>query len=174
MDLTPYARTGQVFNAANVSAKSVIAVATAMTGAIIYNPVGSGKNLILADIGFVWTTVPGALHNIGFAVGPSVDAPTSTTAIGSGVKVSNGSSNRGTSVTQCYDAATFAAAPVAVRWFGGAAWVSGAGVGPYYMMDHTDGAIMLAPGTFGCLTVVTTTVVGMGSFTWIEVPVGTA
>ncbi len=167
-DWTNLARQGQIYSIANVSAKSVIAVTTAMTGVILYNPVGSGKQYAILDAGFAWTTVPGALHNLGIAVGPSSAAPTSLTAIGSGVKSLNGLGNAGASIAGGYDAATFAVAPVAARWFGGAAWVTGAGVGPYFMVDKVDGAICLSPGTFACLTAVTTTAVGIGHMTWAE------
>ncbi len=173
MDLAPYNRTGQVYCAANVSAKSVIAVTTAMTGVILYNPIGSGKNLLLARVGFVWTTVPGAVHNLGIALmGSSTTAPSSLTAIGSGVVQANGSGNRGLSVAQAYDAATLPAAPVAIRWFGGGAYASAAGESPYMMSENIDGGLMLVPGSAACLTVVTTTAIGMGSITWVEVPVG--
>lgn len=170
-DWGSYARQGQMYSAANVSAKSVIAVATAMTGVIIYNPIGSGVYLLLKEAGFAWTTAPAAVHNLGLAIGPSPVAPTSLTNIGSGVKTNTGLGNAGISSTGAYDAATFAVAPVAVRWFGGAVYGSGVGESPFSIVDNIDGAIALAPGTFGCLTVVTTTSVGLGHITWAEVPV---
>lgn len=172
MDLTSYNRLGQVYSAANVSAKSVIAVTTAMTGVIVYNPPGSGKNVVIADVGFVWTTVPGAVHNIGIATAaPNLTPPGTVTAIGSGVRLANGSGNAGNSVTLVYDAATLPVAPVACRWFSGAAWGSSVAVSPYSAVEHVDGAVMLVPGAVMCLTVVTTTAVGMGHVTWIEVPI---
>ena len=172
MDLTSYNRNGQVFVAANVSAKSVIAVTTAMTGVILYNPPSSGKNLLITDVNFVWTTVPGALHQIGIALAaPNLTAPSSVTAIGSGVQVANGSGNAGNSITKAYDAATLAVAPVAVRWCGGALYSSAVGSFGYSLKDSVDGAVMLIPGAVACLTTVTTTAVGMGSITWVEVPV---
>lgn len=170
MDLSSPNRLGQVFYAANVSAKSVIAVAAAMTGVIIYNPVGSRKNLVIADMGWTWTTAPAAIHQIGFGISPiSSTLPTSVTAIGSGVKQANGAGNAGTSVTQAYDAATLAAAPVAARWIGGA--VATGGTAPYMIFDHVDGALMLAPGSAGAFIALSTTAIGVGSITWIEVPV---
>ena len=172
MDMASYNRLGMVYNAANVSAKSVIAVTTAMTGVILYNPPGSGKNLLIADVAWVWTTVPGAVHNIGLATAaPNLTAPATVTAIGSGVRLANGSGNAGNSVTLAYDAATLPAAPVAARWFGGAAWGSSVAVSPFSIVDKVDGALMLVPGAVMCFCAVTTTAVGMGSVTWVEVPV---
>lgn len=169
MDVSSYTRAGQVFCAANVSAKSVIAVTAAMTGVILYNPVGSGKKLILVKAGFAWTTAPAAVHNIGIALmAYSSTAPSSLTAIGSGVVAADGSGAVG--VAKAYDAATLPAAPVAVRWFGGATYASAAGNSPYFLSEDIDGAIGVVPGAAACLTVVTTTAVGLGSMTWIEVP----
>lgn len=170
LDIASYNRQGKLFCAANVSAKSVIAVAAAMTGVILYNPPGSGKKLVITHGGFAWTTVPAALHNLGWALMAANPAlPTSLTAIGSGVLSADGSGNAGGSVARAYDAATLPAAPVAVRWFGGAAWASGVSVNPYNMVDYVEGALCVVPGSALCLTVVTTTAIGLGSVSWAEV-----
>lgn len=165
-----YIRKGQLFVAANVSAKSVIAVTTSMTGLILYNPIGSGKKLVIVHGGFVYTTAPAALHNMGWALGAvSATVPGTLTAIGSGVLTADGSGGSGTSVAKAYDAAALPAAPVAVRWFGGT--IATGSVSPYQYVDYIDGALAVAPGASLSLTVVTTTAVGMGSVAWIEVPV---
>jgi hypothetical protein len=171
LDIASYNRQGKVFVAANVSAKSVIAVTTGMTGVILYNPVGSNKKLIIADASFVWTTAPAAVHNIGLALAaPNPTVPSSLTAIGSGVLAADGSGNAGSAVARAYDAATLPVAPVIVRWMGGAVYGSGVGESPYSIMDHVDGSIILVPGAVMTFAAVTTTAVGMGSVTWIEVP----
>lgn len=170
IDISSYSRAGQVFSAANVAAKSVIAVTAAMTGVILYNPIGSGKKLVVVHAGFAWTTAPAAVHNIGLALmATNATVPTTLTAIGSGVVATDGSGNAG--VAKAWDAATLPAAPVAIRWFGGAAFSTGASIGPYSIADFVDGAIAVIPGAAVCLTVVTTTAVGLGSITWAEVPV---
>lgn len=163
-------RQGKVFTAANVSAKSVIAVTTAMTGLIIYNPAGSGKKLVLIDVGWVWTTVPGAVHNMGIAMTlTNAVAPVTVTAAGSPAQAADGSGAAATAIA--YDAATFGVAPVARRWISGASWGTSVGVSPYQAINRLDGSLVVAPGASAMLTVVTTTAVGMGSFTWAEVPV---
>ncbi len=172
LDVASFNRKGQVFTAANVSAKSVIAVTTAMTGVILSNPFGSGKKFIVVNGGFSWTTVPGAVHNLGWGMVASVAlGPTSLTTIGSGVLAADGSGGAGASFGKAYDAATFVTAPVAVRWFGGAAWGTSVGVSPYQISDEPDGALIVAPGASLCMIALTTTAVGVGSVTWIEVPV---
>lgn len=172
LDLASYNRQGKVFCAANVSAKSVIAVTTAMTGVILHNPAGSNKKLLIAHVGFVWTTTPAAVHNLGLALAyPNATAPASLTAIGSGVLNADGSGVSATAVGRAYDAATLPVAPVSIRWFGGAAFSgTAATTGPFSMVDYVDGGIILVPGASLCFSAVTTTAVGMGSVTWVEVP----
>lgn len=170
LDIAGYNRKGTVFGAANVSAKSHIAVTTSMTGAILYNPAGSNKKLVMVHCGFAYTTAPAALHNIGLALAsPNVTVPSSLTAIGSGVVALDGSGSGGASVARAYDAATLPVAPTAVRWFAGA--IATGGTNTYQISENIDGAIVLVPGAVLCTTVVTTTAVGMASFAWIEVPV---
>lgn len=170
MDLLSYNRQGRLFCAANVSAKSVIAVAAGMTGFILYNPPSSGRVLAVAHVGFVWTTAPAAVHNIGLAIGAaSPTALSGLTAVGSGVMAANGYGNAGSAVARVYDAATLPAAPVAARWFMGGVYGSGVGESPYVGTDNVDGAIILVPGSSMSFTVVTTTAVGLASATWAEI-----
>jgi len=171
LDIASYNRQGLVFSAANTAAKSVIAVTTAMTGVILYNPAGSGKKLVLVHAGWVWTTAPAAVHNIGIALAaPNVTVPSSLTAIGSGVLAADGSGNSGKSVARAYDAATLPVAPVIQRWSFGATYGSGVGESPAALIDYIEGALILVPGAVMTFAAVTTTAVGMGSISWIEVP----
>jgi hypothetical protein len=170
LDIAGYNRKGQLFVAANVSAKSVIAVTTSMTGLILHNPAGSGRKLVLVHAGFAYTTAPAALHNMGIALMAANPAlPTSLTAVGSGVLAADGSGTAGYSVAKAYDAATLPTAPVAVRWMWGT-YATGS-TAPTAFSENVDGGIIVTPGSAACLTVVTTTAIGMGSFAWIEVPV---
>lgn len=171
IDRLAYTRAGQQFCAANVAAKSVVAVSTTATGVILYNPIGSNKTLYIMDAGFSWTTVPGAVHNLGWAImAPTTPtAPTGLTAIGSGVQDCRGFGNAGTSVAQAYDAATLPVAPVMRRVVGGAAWGSSVGVSPFQLIDYIDGSLAVPAGGAFVFAAVTTTLVGIGSVTWIEI-----
>mgnify|MGYP001560855926 CR=1 FL=1 len=172
LNIADYNRKGQVFCAANTAAKSVIAVTTSMTGVILYNPAGSGKKLVLLHAGWVWTTAPAAVHNIGIALAsPNVTVPTTLTAIGSGVVAADGSGSGGASVARAYDAAALPVAPVIVRWSFGATYGSGVGESPAALIDYIDGALVLVPGAVATFAAGTTTAVGMGSSCWAEVPV---
>lgn len=171
MDLDLYNRQGKLFTAANVAAKSVIAVTAAMTGVILYNPRGSGVKAVIAHAGWVWTTAPAAVHNIGLALAaPHPTVPASLTAIGSGVLAADGSGNAGRAKCLAYDAATLPVAPVIQRWSFGATYGSGVGESPAALIDYVDGALLLVPGAVLCFAAVTTTAVGMGSLVWAEVP----
>ena len=170
IDIVSYNRQGKLFCAANTAAKSVIAVTTAMTGVILHNPSGSNKKLVLVHAGWVWTTAPAAVHNIGLALAaPHLTVPATLTAIGSGVLAADGSGNAGSSVARAYDAATLPVAPIIVRWMFGATYGSGVGESPGALMDYIDGGIILVPGATATFAAVTTTAVGMGSLCWAEV-----
>lgn len=172
LDRLAYNRNGQLFCAANVASKNVVAVSTTATGVILYNPVGSNRVLYIVDGSFAWVTAPAAVHNIGWAImAPSITTPTSLTAIGSGVQSCQGTGNSGNSVALAYDAATLPVAPVMRRIFGGAVYGSGVGESPYSIIDYVDGALAVQPGGAAVFAAVTTTLAGLGSMTWIEIPV---
>ena len=138
-----------------------------MTGLILHNPAGSGKKLILVDVGFSYTTAPAALHNLGIGLTTTGQvAPTSLTAAGRSAIAADGSGNLPSAVG--YDAATLIVAPVAVRWFNGT--LATGGVGNYSAIDRIDGSIVVVPGAQAALIALTTTAIGVGHFTWVEVP----
>ncbi len=161
-------RQGKVFCAANVSAKNVVAVSTTATGLMVYNPYGSGVKLVMIDVGFVYTTAPAAVHNIGLAVMQSSTAvPTSLTVAGRSAVAADGSGRVGAAIA--WDAATLPVAPVAVRWMFGLSTAAASVVEGF--SERLDGSVVVVPGALVELCAVTTTAVGMGSFTWAEVPV---
>ena len=161
-------RQGKVFVGANVSAKSVIAVTASMTGLILWNPPSSNKKLVLIDWGFAYTTAPAAVHNLGLGVmTASTVLPTSLTVAGRSATAADGSGNVGQGIV--WDAATLPAAPVAVRWSFGLSTAAASVVEGF--QDRVDGSIVLVPGAALAAIAVTTTAVGMASFTWAELSV---
>lgn len=165
LDVAGYNRQGKVFHAANVAAASVVAVSTTMTGLILCNPYSSNKKFILVDAGFVWTTAGAAAHQIGIAVGFSQTQVTHTTpAI---VYNADGSGVSSSSAALVDVSSTLPVVATARVWIGGSL---GTAVSPYMVRDTFEGTVVLVPGAYLHLTTVTTTAVGMGSFTWIEVP----
>ena len=170
LNVSDYNRMGQVFCAANVAAKNHIAAATTQTGLSIFNPYGSGVKLIIVDFGFVWTSVPAAVHQVGVGrVKGEIAVPTAITAVT--IKPADGSAATSTSKAIAADTLVYVTAPVAVRWTLGAAYGTSVGVSPYNSQDKIDGALTCVPGSGICTIAVTTTAAGMASFTWIEVPI---
>lgn len=171
LDVLPYNRLGMVFCGGNVSAKSVVAVSTTATGLVLYNPYGSGKKFAVIRAGWSWTTAPAAVHNIGLGLGAATPTAVSgTTAAGTGVKLADGTGNAGNAVGLLYDAVTLPNAPVAARWFGGAAYASAASNSPYNIDEDIGGEIMVVAGSCCAFIALTTTAVGVASISWIELP----
>ncbi len=159
-------RQGKVFVAANAAAGNFIAVASTQTNLNLYNPLGSGVKLILIEVGFSWTTVPGAVHNLGLATFTNGSAlPTGITQIGV-----SADGSAAVPKGQATASIVLSAAPTARRWFGGAAWGSSVSVNPQILVDRVDGSIILIPGASVSIVGLTTTAVGVGSFVWAEVP----
>ena len=65
---------------AYVAAQATSLVGTAMVGLQLYNPVGSGKNLVLIDIGGMIVVTSASLTSLVLAYGVSATAPTGQTA----------------------------------------------------------------------------------------------
>ena len=170
IDTVSYNRAGQIFTGANISAKIITVVGTGMTGAILYNPVGSSKKCIIMTAGFTWTTIPPSAQAIGLALGAaSIIIPASTTVVTTSVQAADGSGTVGSA--KFFDVATLPVAPVACRWFGGAAWVTGGtGEAPYMMVDKIDGELGLVPGaSLSFCMIGGTGPTGLASMSWIEV-----
>ena len=169
IDTIAYGKAGRIFNGSNISAKIITVVGTAMTGGILYNPVGSGRRLVLLNAGFAWTTVSPSAQAIGLALGSvSIIIPSSTAVTTTSVQATDGSGTAG--VAKYYDVATLPVAPVACRWFAGANWFTGgAGPFPYMISDNIDGALSLVPGaTLSFCMIGGTGPTGLSSLTWVE------
>ncbi len=171
LDIASYNRQGKVFHGANVAAKNHIVVGTSETGIGLTNPWGSGKKVILVEFGFAATSVSTAVTTIGLAMGlPTVLAPTSYTKIA--IQKADCSGPAADSVCTLWDAATFVTAPIAIKWCFGNLWVTGGtGDHPYAMTYYPEGAVVVVPGASIVSVVLGATQAGVGSFTWIEVPV---
>ncbi len=170
IDIISYGKAGQTFTASNVSAKIVTVVGTAMTGLILYNPIGRGKYLALMAAGFSLTTALGSISSIGVAISPSQPVIPSSNTVGSAVVKSATGSAAG-SVAQAWDTSTLGVACVTQRWFAGLNWITGgSGQAPYQFSDRLDGELGLMPGAAACFSMIGGTgPTGMGSFSYIEV-----
>jgi len=171
LDVASYNRLGQVFTAANTAAVALTAVATTTTGLVVFNPVGSGKKLVMVDWGYASSVVGTGVGNLGIALMPAnVTAVTNTTPII--VQAADGTGAGTQSAARAGSAVTLPAAAVAVKWVGGNIWVTGGtGDHPYMWSGEFNGSLIVAPGSAIQFTIVTTVMTGLGSFTWVEVPV---
>ena len=158
---------GLIYSASNQAAQAVsAALATTYTGIGVYNPTGSGVNVVPVKVKFALSVAPVAIATIGllasWAATGGVTAQTTKLTVQNGI-IGNSASGKGiplsaatittpTWVEQLVDGFTAASLPSPSI--------------PCYM----DGHMAVAPGGFlavGALTAVT----GLGSLFWVELPV---
>lgn len=158
---------GNVYTGANPQATAVTTQAglSATTPALtLYNPIGSGVNLVLWRLSIGLTAAPAAATVFSLAFNlANAAAPTSVTL---GNVTNNQLGNAALPRGQCYRVATLAAAPVAF-WF---PWgVSAASlVSPTNGDFVLDGTFVILPGV--AVSIQTTTAAAIiASFTWEEV-----
>ena len=133
----------------------------------LYNPLGSGKNLVLLEVLVALTAAPAGASAIYLAAttNPSLGGSTTNTVL-TIQNVLLGAGNK--SVAQVYSINTLPAAPIAVRALG---FVSAASlVACTLLKDETAGAIVIPPGITVSLQA-TAVVTCITSMTWEEVPI---
>jgi hypothetical protein len=164
---------GNVFFACNQAGIAAgTGLATAAKNMTLYNPLGSGKNLVLLEITLAMTVIPAAdpgaimlAANLPTPVVPA--APATVTA----ETVQNALLGGPAGVAKVYNTATLAAAPVAIRNIASAAWVTtGTTTALNTVKDEVAGAIIIPPGCYVSI-MATAAVTLQCSMTWEEVPV---
>lgn len=170
---------GNVYMAVNTAAGALTVVNASATGLILWNPPGSGKNLVLMRLCVALQSLPAGAAGLVLVGGAQAAAPVTTwtllTTSGAvnGVKPAFiGGTTSGT-VAQAGSAAN-AIPTIIQRWIGGgpAATVAAGTSWPAQIVDQIDGEIVLGPGTIIALESVTTAVTVGASLTWEEVPIG--
>lgn len=159
----------QVFIGSNAMGTAVTTQAglSATTPALtLYNPTGSGVNLVLLKVNISITAAPAAATVFALAYNTLLAAaPSSTTdaTVVSGMVGMNCNN-----VGRCYRVATLPAAPVAIKYLGGILAASSTNIAD--IDKDIDGEIVIPQG--GCISIQTTTAAAiLASFTWEEVPV---
>lgn len=152
-----------------VSQQAAAALGTALTATAVtltlYNPAGSGKNLVLLQATLaipVATTAGFVAYAVNDTPAQAVPATTTATTIRN---AQLGSGNA--SVARAYTAATLPAAPVAVRVLAGIISTTPGGV--HTIVDNVDGGIILTSNTAVTIQGVTTNATGVISLLWEEV-----
>jgi hypothetical protein len=155
---------GRMFVAANQAAQAIsVALATAYTGLLLYNPIGSGVILIPNKVKFALSVAPAAIATIGLISGfQSAAGPTGTTPV---VARSSIIGNTKTPVGQVFSVATITTPVWHAHLLDG--FTAAALPAPNVPID-LEGIFQIYPGGFlgiGALTAVT----GLGSISWEEV-----
>lgn len=162
---------GYTFSAEWPSAATAAASATS-TGAIaLFNPSGSGKNIILLNAAFVLNAVAAATTVLvaGYQAIPN-QTPTARTATTAPTCMNVGSGNL--SVASALTAGTVAGAPTATPRVG-ASWYSdlvATGM-TTSIVDVIDGAIVIAPNSTLAIVSVAGTPTLIATMTWLELPI---
>jgi hypothetical protein len=170
---------GNVYMAANTAAGALTVVNASATGLILFNPPGSGKNLVLMRLCVALQSLPAGAAGLVLVGGNQAALPATTwTAL-----TTSGSVNgvlpaflRGTTNGSVAMAASAAnAIPTVIqRWIGGgaAATVAASTTWTPQIVDQIDGEIVMGPGSIIALESVTTAITVGASLTWEEVPIG--
>lgn len=160
---------GNLFFAANqVGIAIPVGLTTAAKNFTLYNPAGSGKNLVLIDITCAITLVPASYPGAIMLVGnltASQTAPATNTA----ETVRNCLLGGPAGVGLVYNTTTLAATPVVLRNIASAAWVTtGTTTTANQIKDEVAGAIIVPPGIYISIAG-TAAVTAQFSMTWEEV-----
>ena len=139
---------GAVFLAANQAGSAVTNLATTATGLILTNPLGSGKNLVVIEIGFIQTSTAAATANAGLQLAANVNPAAAAVVHTTPLTVRNALLGGSTGAGLVDSAATLPAAPVVILnlWQPSVSATATTGIPPVVKFD-IDGKVILAPGT---------------------------
>lgn len=164
---------GNVFVAANQAIAAFSTAVTTNTGLTVANPPGSGKNLVLLGAEFLPTATL-AVGQIAVGAQPYSATPVGGTAVVGWPKSTLiGSTPQGPSVASMFTTATLSATPFYAVWLNAvlsttAGNFSGGGSGD---VNDYAGFLIAPPGTALTLISLTAAQSGLGTLTWMEIPV---
>jgi hypothetical protein len=163
-------RRGNVFELSNTAVQALSVGSTTATGLILYNPSGSGKNLVILDLLIAQATLPAAQFTYQLLAGQQVTTPTTTTA--QAIQSSYfGKFSAVSAVALGYSAATVTSVSAVMRNIpGGGAATEASQLTPVFIRDEIAGQIIMAPGTQISLQSLTTAVSVLATIVWEEVP----
>jgi hypothetical protein len=159
---------GNMFFAANTAAQALSVASATYTGLAVANPTGSGKNIILIDVGFGLQTLQTGFSAIVLGYAATVALTTGSSAGPLSTIVGGGAA----SIAKVGASATLGAAPTIARILAGAQWVTtGTTSNIQNVKDEIAGAIIVPPGQLICIEAITTAVTGLAHLTWMELPI---
>jgi hypothetical protein len=160
---------GKVFSAPNQAVKALTTLSTTYTGNLVWNPIGSGVNVILLQCAVALASAPGGIstiqhQGIGFV---QATAPSSNTA---NTVYNNFLGNTTVGLGVSYNISTLPTAPVVVRAIGAGVNATGSATVIGFVLDDIAGSLILSPGTYCGLGYITTVASVVASYHWCELP----
>lgn len=161
---------GNVYHASNVGAQAVsVALATTYTGLCLSNRLGNTKNLVLLSVGYALTVAPAAIASLHLIAGYSATTNVTHTTPLASPGIQSGLLGTGPASSANVDSAATIVSPGYLMSLLGGFTAAALPAGPAQPLD-VKGQIIIPPGgwvAIGALTAVT----GIGSMSWMEVPV---
>ncbi len=158
-----------VFIGANAGGTPVTTQAglSATTPALtLYNPVGSGVNLVLLTVTCDITTAPAAAAGLMLAYNTLNATPPATTTAATVTSAIIGSTSAPKG--QCYRIATLAAAPVAFWFLGGT--TGAAAISGVKLTENIDGQVIIPPGVAISIQATSAAAI-LASYVWKEITI---
>ena len=163
-------RKGNVYHTHNTTTGAVTVLSATCTGLVVENPYGSGKNLVIASMEYIGSTLA-SIREVGVAVSSRVREPPSTATTAAVIHnglVSGSNLNKG--VGRSYSIATLASTPVWLRPLGSCRQSGGSEADNSLQLTvDFDGTVLVAPGTYICFSTLTAASTGLCSITWAEI-----
>lgn len=160
---------GNIYLASNQAGIAATAgLSATSTVFTIYNPLGSGVNLVLLDVCAQATLDPAADAAVWLVANATINqaAPTGVTPLVVRGSFLGNAAGKGIA----YSAATLAAAPVVIRPLLTGAWATAVGFANLYCRDEIAGSIIIPPSIYVSVQASAAITLAV-SMTWEEVPV---
>jgi len=168
MNISDFARLGQVFTGSTTASGLVTGLSTTATGLIINNPFASGKNFLMFDACAAVSANPATYAEVMISVSSAISSVAHATTTSAGLvqaaKVGQGSAN---SVSQLFTISTLPVINQNYKVVPGSVTTGGTQTPTFY--SKLDGTLILVPGTYVMFSFTTTAYNAQMSFTWAEV-----
>jgi hypothetical protein len=169
MNISDFARLGQVYTACTTASGLVTGLSTTATGLILNNPFGSTTNFLMFDACAAVSANPATysevMLSVSSAISQTAHATTTSAALVQAAKVGSGS---GLSKAQVFTISTLPIVNINYKVVPGAVTTGGTATPTFY--SKLDGSLIVVPGTYVMFSFTTTAYNAQMSFTWAEVP----
>jgi hypothetical protein len=161
---------GNTFFASHAAAQALsLTGTTTYTGLVVYNPTGSGKNLVIKTAVFVPTIVATGVYAVMLFSQPMALTPPALTVGNSQGPLSTYLNSGAASVAKVAASCTLAANPVFLRPLVGFGWITAVAQNAIGIKDDIAGEIIVPPGSAIGFVALTTAITGLAYISWDEV-----